>query len=333
MFQFQRKHQQAFLEDFLTLIEEGVSANVAIDTIKQLATGVSQKVAHSISQDLSQGKSVADGMRTWFKASIVEIIHVGETGATLPQALRAALNVYEQQQDAAVVALQSMLYPLVVLSLSLFMTTMINTTVFNNFVDIKPVAQWPPVGQQLYHFGCFVADFWWLSLFIIGAIGVSVWYFLRNNNGSIRAVVDKLPVIMLYRRAIAAQFMQSLGLLISNGVMLKKALAILQKGATPYLASHLLMMEHKLGHGKDNIADVLDTELLDKNDLIRLRIVAQGRRFDRALLSLGHRAYQKNMGAIKLTARISGAMLLCMSALIIIMIVLGIYSVGSMLAM
>ncbi|MCH9644369.1 MAG: type II secretion system F family protein [Gammaproteobacteria bacterium] len=330
--QFTRKQQQALLEDLTSLVEDGVSANAAVDTMCKIVTGIQLTVVNDLSKAIAEGKTLADGMRRWFQPAIVEIVRAGEASGTLPKALRAAVDSYAQQMDALTVVVQSMLYPFIVVNLALFMTVMIKNTVLENFKEIKPVLEWPSIGQNLYALGSFVEHGWYLLLIVlVGVVCLSV-YILKNNTGRSRYLIDRLPLLMLYRRAVAARFMETLGLLITNGVVLKKALMTLQNGACPYLAWHLFKMEYRLSGGKENIADVLDTDLLSEHDLIRLKIVAVGKSFEQALVSLGRRAYRQNVNTIKLTARISGALLLVASAMIAATVVIGIYSVGSVIA-
>src|SRR5436853_203668 len=95
-FQFNRKYQRAFLEDFAALIEDGVPANQAIDVIIGVSGGITKKVAEAISLSLAKGQSIAGGMQYWFSHAVVEVIRVGESNGALPQTLRAAANSYTQ---------------------------------------------------------------------------------------------------------------------------------------------------------------------------------------------------------------------------------------------
>ena len=125
--------------------------------------------------------------------------------------------------------------------------------------------------------------------------------------------------------------METLGLLISNGVVLKQALKIMHSNANPYLAWHLLSMEYRLGGGKDNIADVLDTGLISDFDLQRLRAIASGRGFAHALLRQGTYAAEQCRRAVSQTGKVAGGFLLLMGAMLAAFMIFGIYGVGSIL--
>ena len=89
---FTRSEQQAFLEDISTLVEDGVPANQAVQTVAQIATGPLKKVATSILEKIAEGKLIADGMRGWFPPPIIEIIRAAEEGETLSDDCRTRFS-------------------------------------------------------------------------------------------------------------------------------------------------------------------------------------------------------------------------------------------------
>ena len=330
--QFAKKQQQAFLEDLCSLIDDGVTVSAAVDTIKQISKGIIQEVATTISTAIAEGKLLADGMQQWFSPTIVEIVRAGETSGTLSTALRSAVESFQRSVDVISVIINSMLYPVIVFLLSLVMTVIIKDTVLTNFASIKPVSQWPSVGQNLFQIGSIVQVWWWFILIVLILLGIGIRYVLQQYTAELRYRIDKVPLLSLYRSAVAARFMETLGLLIHNGVVLKKALQVMHDGSCPYLKSHLVKMEYRLSGGKDNIADVLDTHLIRDSDLIRLRVVAKGKGFADALVSLGRRSYVHNAEMLKFSGKILGVVLLTLSAMVAATIVLGIYAVGSVIA-
>jgi hypothetical protein len=105
-------------------------------------------------------------------------------------------------------------------------------------------------------------------------------YLMVNYTGELRATLDRFPPFSFYRRLVAGRFLETLGLLVSNGVVFKSAIKVIQLQATPYMNSHLAMMEHLLSMGKTNIGDVLATGLVEQQDLMRLRIMAEVKGFE-----------------------------------------------------
>jgi len=330
--QFWSQRQQTLLADLLALINDGVALNQAMVTLCRIYEGVPKKVAEHMMDELSKGQSLAIGMQEWYPVTIVEIVRAGEEGGTFAQALQSAVNYYKERVSALRIAVQSMLYPCIVILVALIMLVVIKNSVLTDFASIKSITLWPPAGRQLYFLADFVQYWWWFVIFLLVALGVGIYYLLQNFTGNFRHNIDAMPILSLYRRLAAARFMETLGLLVTNGVPLQKALQIIHKNAQPYLSWHLLLMEYRLSGGKENIADVLDTQLINNDDLIRLRVMATGKGFSTALVSLGRQALQRYGHSVSLTVRVIGGILLGMGALLAAMIVFGIYSIGSVVA-
>lgn len=332
LWQFWPSKQQALLSDLYALISDGVPLVQAIDTVTDIQEGIIKQASVSMADALSQGHSLASGMEDWFPPTIVEIIRAGEEGGMFKEALQSAMSYYETRVSASKVVIQSMLYPCVVIVLALVMSVVIKNSVLTDFAHIKPVGLWPSVGQELFSLANFVEYWWWLAGLCLVTLFLFIYYMLKNTTGDWRYKIDKLPLLSLYRNLAAANFMKTLGLLVTNGVMLKEAFQIMHQNAEPYLSWHLMLMEYRLSSGAENIADVLDTKLIQRNDMLRLRIISKGKGFEAALMSLGSQALARYARSVELTAKVAGGLLLISGALLAAMMVFGIYSVGTIVA-
>ncbi|MFU8797385.1 MAG: type II secretion system F family protein [Gammaproteobacteria bacterium] len=329
---FSTQLQRDVLEDFSALIEDGIPASQAVDILVNVTTGTTAEVLEEIRKRIGQGRRISDGMAGWFPPHIVEIVRAGEEGGTLGQTLAIAAKTLSQRKDILSSLFSSLSYPLVVILMGLGVTVFLKDSILANFEAIKPVSQWPANGQFIYGLASFIQEWWWATfLALIGAIIFIAWG-LRMYIGPLRSTLDEIPLISLYRKMTAARFMEILGLLISNGVVFKRALHIIQSNAPDYLASHLLAMEHRLGGGQANIADVLDTGLIDNSDMARLRAIALSKGFEHALVRQGQRATEQGIQAVQVFGRITGGILLAMGAMLAAVLVLGLYAVGSSLA-
>lgn len=323
--------QQALLEDIAGLIEDGVALNQAIEMLSKLTTGLTQAVVNSIAMKIAEGRPMADGMDGWYPPHVVEIVRAGEEGGALAKTLATATKLLTQKNSALNTLFSSLSYPIVVICMGLAVTVFITRSVFREFASIRPINLWPDNAQFVMWLGNTVQHSWfWIILFITAA-SIAIAQILRNYIGEGRQVIDVIPGLAFYRKLTAARFMETLGLLISNGVVFKKALKIMQHNANPYLAWHLLTMEFRLGGGRQNIAEVLDTGLIDKADLIRLRIIAQGQGFEQALLRQGKRASKQELQRIRTSTKTLGAVLLAAGAMLAAFLITAVYSVGSLL--
>jgi type II secretory pathway component PulF len=122
--------------------------------------------------------------------------------------------------------------------------------------------------------------------------------------------------------------METLGLLVASGVVFKGAIKVMQYQANPYVASHLSMMEHLLSKGKGNIADVLSTGLIKKEDVLRLRVMAEVKGFEHGLVRMGVHGAEETTKTLKFVGKMFGGALLGVGAYLIITIIRGIYLTG-----
>lgn len=326
--QFGNKKQLAFLEDLYLLINDGIPANRAVDMMSQVTTGLTREVAMSLSHKIAQGQPLAEGMREWFSSNVVEIVRVGESGGALAQTLKSAINMLSQQGVAIGSFIGAMAYPLLVIVIACAVIIYLKNSVFVQFELIKPIAQWPEAGRRLIFIANLIQYWWWIVLLSILGIGVILRWLMINYVGELRQYLDTVPPFSFYKQLAAARLLETLGLLVSNGVVFKSAIKVMQYQASPYMLSHLVTMEHLLSMGKTNIADVLDTGLVDQQDLMRLRVMAEVKGFEHGLIRMGVRGAEQATSTLKLISRIVGGTFLALGALLIIAIIQGIYLTG-----
>jgi len=326
--EFSKKRQQAFLEDLYTLIHDGVPANRAVEMMSRSMRGIQKEVAAALATGIAQGQPLADGMREWFAPNVVEIIRVGEAGGALEQTLKSAVNMLAQQGAAYGNIIGAIAYPLFVISIACGLIVYLKGSVFEQFASIKPITEWPDAGQQLYDLATVIKYWWWIVIIIIIAIGFILSWLLTNYTGALRGTLDKFPPFSIYKRLMAARLLETLGLLVANGVVFKSAIKVMQLQANPYMYSHLLKIEYLLSMGRTNIADVLDTGLIDDADLMRLRVMAEVKGFEHGLVRMGVRGAEQVAQTMKTIAKLSGGILLALGAVLIIMIIRGIFMTG-----
>lgn len=331
---FRGKDQQSFLEDLATLVEDGVPAPKAIEVLEKVLEGPAKKVAQSISRSLARGQSFSDGMKGWFPQYTVELVRIGEQGGTMVHNIRTAAEALGQQSEVLSTLAGALAYPVTVLAVACGIIINFNSQngILQQFAQIKSPDKWPESGQYLYGLATFLTHGWYFLIIGFIAFVIVLNLFLKTYIGPGRDIVDKAPLLNLYRRLTAAQFMQTLGLLVLNGVVFKQALALISRQASVYLKFHMRLMERRLGKGEGNIADVLDTGMIDKSDIIRLRAIAAAKGFEHALVRQGKQANIQGLNVLKKTSKLMGSLILSLAAAIAGLMVMGIYGIAQGLA-
>jgi type II secretory pathway component PulF len=330
---FTASHQRIFLEDILSLLQDGIVLNQAMEIMTEESTGIKADVSESISHSIASGQGMAAGMEGWFADIYLELVRAGEQSGLIHNALQACVETVNKSADVWRACLSALLYPLLVLLVALCVVVFVKVSVLEEFQQIKPLDNWPSVGRDLYGLATWIQYTWWLVVFFSILVGFFLSYVLRGWTGYWRLRVDNFPGFKIYRQMTAARLMQTLGLLLNNGVMLKNALIMMQAKKKRYMSWHLLQMEMQLAQGQLNVAEVLDTALLDRSDMRRLRILATGKGFSQALQRLGEQSVEKKMRVLKRLANYIGGFLLGCGALVAMLLVFGIYSISQVLAM
>lgn len=326
--QFGSKYQLSFLEDLYVLVNDGIPPNRAIEMLTQVTTGINRDVAESIAQKISEGQPLAEGMRNWFSPNVIEIIRVGEEGGALAETMRSAIKTLGERSSTMGAFLSALIYPTLVIVMACVILIYLEGSVFQQFAEIKPIDQWPEAGVTLVTTANIIKNWWWLLIVGIISVALGLRMLMSSYVGELRPVLDKVFPFSIYRRFAAARVMETLGLLVANGVVFKNAIKVMQYQANPYIASHLVMMEHLLSMGKGNIADVLSTGLISNRDILRLRVMAEVKGFEHGLVRMGVMGSEQTTKTLKLIGRISGGLLLALGGYLIITIVRGIFMTG-----
>ncbi len=325
---FGTKAQLVFLEDFAHLVEDGIPPNKAIEMLAKAAKGVSKEVAASIAATISTGRPLAEGMRDWFAFNVVEIIRIGEEGGALGETIQSAINMMSSRSSTVGALISAVVYPATVCLIACLVIIYLNNSVFTQFITIKPMDAWPDAGKRLVYIARFIESWWWTVLIAVIALVFMMQMIMKNYIGILRPTLDQFFPFNMYRRFVAAYVLETLGLLVANGVVFKSALGIMQHKVTPYLGMHLQHMERLMGKGKGNIADVLDTGLINEEDLMRLRILAEVKGFEHGLIRLGVRGSEQGMKTLKTMAKIIAGILMVIGTCLIMVAINGVYQTG-----
>ena len=168
-----------------------------------------------------------------FPRLYVGLVRAGEAGASLTQTLGQLADLLERERSLNATLRSAMIYPGMLLVAVIGSITLLLTQVLPQFVPLfeQNGAQLPTATQFMISFGAMVSSLgpWFLLVLLVA--------FLVGRNAlkspPMRLAADRLmlrlPIVgNLLRETIAARFTRTLGALLSNGVSLISALAIVK---------------------------------------------------------------------------------------------------------
>ncbi len=229
-----------FARQFSTMIDAGLPILQCLDILySQQENKTFQKIIKEIKESVEGGSTLADSLKKFpkeFDDLFVNMVSAGEAGGILDTILKRLAGYLEKSAKLKGKVKGAMVYPLVVLSISILVTIVI-------LVFVIPVFQemFSSLGGELpapTQFVVALSEFFKSNIIyiIIGAILFAYAFkrYYKTEKG--RAVIDnlilKLPIFgLLIRKVSVAKFTRTMGTMLTSGVPILGALDIVAKTA------------------------------------------------------------------------------------------------------
>jgi type IV pilus assembly protein PilC len=242
-----KKHKQ--------IITFGVSSSEKIMMVKNLSvmigTGLSLVKSFEILASQSRNKKLKDSLLSIkeqinkgeplssaiakhpdiFSEFFLSMIKVGEESGTLEEVLRTLALQLEKEHKLKSEVQGAMVYPVIVLTLMLFVGIIIVVVVLPRLNDFFQGlnAEIPFYTKMIIDFGKFSQERWYVLIIVPLIFGLFLWRFLKTKIGkwSADTVLLRIPVISsLVKEENCAILVRSLSSLLGAGVSLIKALEV-----------------------------------------------------------------------------------------------------------
>lgn len=240
-----------FCRQFATLVGAGVSLITALDIlIDQTDNPSLKKVIGAVAQEVHKGSSLSVSMNMFpkvFPELMVNMIEAGETGGILETVLHRLADQYEKDYRLNSRLKSAMVYPAVVLGISVIVVGIILTFVMPTFTGmfkaLNTELPWPT--RLVMSASDVLRNYWW-ALFIIIILLYAGYRQLEKNKEFCLwrdKVYLKLPVFgELYNKIIITRFSSTFAGLSRSGVPILTALTVVSK-ATGSLQAELVLRE------------------------------------------------------------------------------------------
>lgn len=245
-----------FSRQFATMIDAGIRPVQALDVLyDQCTDAVLKPLIMEIKTDILQGQSIHEAMAKHQKAFgnlFINMIAAGEMGGILATVLDRLATFLENQQEINDKIKSAMVYPVVVVTFALIITTALIVFVLPKFKEIfdsmtmpdgKPLAL-PKPTQMLFGLSDWISTYWYLPLGL--AIGSVIALRMYGNTPKGEYNIDKvklrIPVVGdLLMKICVARFSRTFGTLISAGIPMMRALEIVSGTTGNAVLSKVIM--------------------------------------------------------------------------------------------
>lgn len=218
-----------------TLVKSGMPIERALHSVSQQTD--KQKIATllvSLRAKVLEGHSLADAFAEYpdvFPEIYRSTIAAGEVSGNLDTVLMRLADYAERKHEASKKMLESLMYPVIVLVMSLLILGVLMTYVVPKVVGIfeSNSAELPALTQFIFSASAFVIGYWWLIAGVVFGL-MFLWSVLMMNKGNrtrFHGFLLKLPFIgSVIRARNAATFSRTLGILVGSGVSALSAIRI-----------------------------------------------------------------------------------------------------------
>jgi len=221
------------------MTKTGLTLAPSLTILYHQARGRFRKILEQVLKKVRAGRTLADALREHpgiFSSLYQSVVEIGETSGTLSRNLEQLSSHLEKTARFKKMIQAAMVYPVLVLSVTLGLGFLLSTVVLPQITRVFRVlnAELPPITRVVLAAAGFLQHHgWWFLPAIIG--GVLVLLFLLRQKWMAplwHPVLLSLPLVgALTLDLNRTQFCRSLGLLLSSGIPLADALDTLARAA------------------------------------------------------------------------------------------------------
>ena len=299
--QFGISRQLGFLDGVFLLVGDGIAPRDALRLTMNSGSPIDHVVARGMLGKLREGLPISSGMHSLFRHDIAAAVAAAEQSDNFAEAGKKVVEHLREQMQTRQNIASKLLRPVVYLAFAVGLYAMFSTLIWPRFENLAPTDVWHPLARANYEIGLFFAHYWYVILGSLALLGFVSRHLLITWTGAGRLQMDRVWPLSLYREVVAANSLESLGTLLVAGHDFRTALATVIKYASPYAKLYLSQVSRRLRDGR-NIPRALDVGLFTKDDMRRLRILAEFKGLRGAMVRMGVASRQAMLSRLKIMA-------------------------------
>ena len=224
-----------FCRQFATLINAGITAVKALDILYQQNEDKILKVyIGRVYEAVQKGEAMSEAFRKQglaFPELFINMVMAGESSGNLDAVLVRMADHYEKENKLKNKVKGAMIYPLVLMTLTIIVVILMLTVVLPSFTGIILAGggTLPLPTRILIGTSDFLKNFWYLVAGIITLAAIGWRAFKRSEKGKLwwDATKLKIPVVKKSLRMIySSRFARTLSTLLSSGIQMLQSIDI-----------------------------------------------------------------------------------------------------------
>lgn len=228
------RRDEAFLShttrQLSTLLSAGVPLIEALQTLAAENSGFQREMLIAVREAVSGGLSLHKALEqfgTVFPEFYINMVHSGEQSGTLDRVLMSLADFLEGQQALRARVQTSLIYPVLMVSVSVLVLSFLFTFVIPKIVTIfrDTKASLPFITVLLISVSTVFVKYWWALAAAAAGIAFSLRRFVRTHRLEVDRFILTLPGSLI-QSLYYARFARTLGFLLGGGLPMLKALAL-----------------------------------------------------------------------------------------------------------
>ena len=229
------KEKVVFMRQLATMVGAGLPLTRGLQIMEQqVANPMFKKVITQVKSSVEAGKSLAESFRRAdevFDEVTINLIDAGESSGNLDVILNKLAIELEESKKLGDKLKSALTYPSILLVVIVAVVLLMMFVLVPSMKDIYGEfgAELPWITQFLIDMSTFFVKFWWALLIVILTlvIGYKVWIDTPKGKRNRDKILLKTPILgMMISKIQLAQFTRLLGLLLSSGLSIMRALEL-----------------------------------------------------------------------------------------------------------
>ncbi len=268
-----QKHLTAFTQQLSILQDAGLPIVRSLKILEgQMKPCLLKIIVGQVAEDVETGSSLSEAMGKHPKAFdrlYVNMIKAGEAGGVLDTILQRLAEFMEKAQKLRRKVIGASIYPAAVISVAVIIVSGIMVFVIPSFEKVFTDLgkQLPPLTDALLKLSRFVANYWFLIPGFPFGIMMGLKFIGKNKAG--RIAIDKVKLGMpmfgtIVKKSTISRFCRTLGTLITSGVPILEALAIVKNAVgNEVIASAVQTVHDSIREGESIAEPLAATKVFD----------------------------------------------------------------------
>ena len=229
------KEKVIFMRQLATMVGAGLPLTRGLQVMEQqISNPMFKRIVSQVKTSVEAGKSLADSFRDAdqvFDEVTINLIEAGESSGNLDDILDKLAVELEESKKLKAKLKSALTYPIILLVVIVAVMGLMMFVLVPSMSDIYGEfdAELPWITQFLMNMSNFFVGYWWAMLVaILGlVIGYKVWVDTPKGSRTKDKILVKMPIVgVIISKMQIAQFTRLLGLLLSSGLSIIRALEL-----------------------------------------------------------------------------------------------------------